>query len=390
MENFIFHNPTKIIFGRGMENEVGKEVVKFSRKILLHYGGGSIKQTGLYDRVVTSLKNAGVEFWELGGVKPNPRLSLVREGIRICREQGIDFILAVGGGSTIDSAKAIALGVPYQGDVWDFYTWKAEPQTALPVGTILTIPAAGSESSPSSVITNEDGWYKKGFGSDLIYPKFSILNPELAFTLPKYQVACGASDIMAHLMERYFTPTANVELTDRLCEATLKTIINNVPTVLEEPDNYDAWAEIMWAGTVAHNELLNTGRVGDWASHQIEHELSGIYDVAHGAGLAVIFPAWIKYNYHHNIPLFAQYFTRVWNVDHSFSNPEQTILEGIKRLEAFYHRIGLATTLAEINIPADRLEEMADKCTDYGRYKVGGFVKLNRDDVLKIYQLASK
>ena len=290
MENFVYHNPTKIIFGKGMGDRVGEEVKLFSKKILLHYGGGSIKQIGLYAKVVKSLREAGVEFVELPGVKPNPRLSLVRTGIEICRENGLDFILAVGGGSVIDSAKAIAMGVPYHGDVWDFFTGRAELHKALPVGTILTIPAAGSEASTASVITNEDGLYKRGFNSDLLYPRFSILNPELAFTLPKHQVACGAFDILAHIMERYFTNTQHVELTDRLCEATMKTIINNIPLVFGDPENYDAWAEVMWAGTVAHNNLLNTGRTGDWASHDIEHEISAIYDVAHGAGLAVVFP----------------------------------------------------------------------------------------------------
>lgn len=388
MENFIFQNPTRIIFGKGAENQVGREVAQYGKKILLHYGGGSIKRSGLYQRVVASLKEAGVEFVELSGVKPNPRLSLVQEGIKISREQGIQLILAVGGGSVIDSTKAIAVGVPYNGDVWDFYTGKAVPKETLPIGTILTIPAAGSEASNSAVITNEDGWYKRGLTSDVIYPKFSILNPELAFTLPKYQVACGVSDIMAHLMERYFTNTPNVELTDRLCESTLKTIINNAPLVLEQPDNYDAWAEVMWGGTVAHNNLLNTGRTGDWASHDIEHELSGIYDVAHGAGLAVIFPAWMKYVYQHDLNRFVQYAVRVWNVENSFRSPERTALEGIRRLENFYHSIGLATDLKGIGIDVNRLEEMAGKCTNSGQSTVGNFVKLGQKDVLEILKLS--
>lgn len=388
MDNFVFQNPTKIIFGKGTENEVGTEVALYSSKVLLHYGGGSIKKSGLYDRVVDSLKSAGVQFWELSGVKPNPRLSLVNEGIKICRENGIKFILAVGGGSAIDSAKAIAMGVPYPGNVWDFFTGKAQLNEVLPVGTILTIPAAGSEASTASVITNEDGWYKRGFNSDLIYPKFSILNPELAFTLPKYQVACGAADIMAHIMERYFTNTLKVELTDRLCESTLKTIINNVPLVLEEPDNYDAWAEMMWTGTVAHNNLLNTGRVGDWASHDIEHELSAIYDIAHGAGLAIVFPAWMKYVYRHDIKRFAQFASRVWNVDYAFWSPEKTAQEGIKRLENFLKSIDLPVSMKDINLPDDRLEEMADKCTQSDNYAVGNFVKLKKNDVLSILKLA--
>ena len=334
------------------------------------------------------MKEAGIEYIELPGVKPNPRLSLVNEGIKICRDNGIDFILAVGGGSVIDSAKAIAVGVPYNGDVWDFYTGKASAKEAIPIGTVLTIPAAGSEASTGSVITNEDGWYKRAINYDLIYPRFSILNPELVFTLPKYQVACGAADIMAHLMERYFTNVRNVELTDRLIESTLKTVINNVPKVLEQPDNYDALAEVMWAGTIAHNNLLNTGRIGDWASHDIEHEISGIYDVAHGAGLAVVFPAWMKYVYKHDIERFAQFATRVWNVDYSFHSPESTAIEGIKRMENFFKSIGLPTTLRDMNITDERLEEMADKGTNSDKSTIGNFVKLKKEDVFNILKLA--
>jgi alcohol dehydrogenase YqhD (iron-dependent ADH family) len=390
VENFIFQNPTKILFGKGMEEQVGTEVRAYGDKVLLHYGGGSIHRTGLYDRIVASLRRAGVDIVELAGVQPNPRLSLVRQGIQLCRQRGIGFILAVGGGSVIDSAKAIAMGVPYAGDVWDFFSGKAELKEALPVGTVLTIPAAGSEASTASVITNEDGWYKRGFNSELIYPRFSILNPELAFTLPKYQMACGASDIMAHIMERYFTNTREVDFTDRLCEATLKTIIQNAPLLAAEPDHYAAWAEVMWAGTVAHNNLLNTGRIGDWGSHDIEHELSAAYDVAHGAGLAVIFPAWMKYVYHHDLARFAQYAVRVWNVDCSFGSPERTALEGIKRLESFYRSLGLPTRLNELQIGEEKLEEMADKCTAGDRQTVGNFVKLQRADVLAIYRLALK
>lgn len=389
MENFTFQNPTRIIFGKGAENQVGQEVAQYGKKVLLHYGGGSIKKSGLYQRVVASLNEAGIQFRELSGVKPNPRLSLVHEGIELCREQGIQLILAVGGGSVIDSAKAIAMGVPYNGDVWDVFTGKATLKEALPVGTILTIPAAGSEASTASVITNENGWYKRGFNSEIIYPKFSILNPELAFTLSKYQIACGVSDIMAHVMERYFTNIPNVDLTDRLCEATLKTVINSAPVIMKHPDNYDAWAEVMWAGTVAHNNLLNTGRIGDWGSHDIEHELSAIYDVAHGAGLAVIFPAWMKYVYHHDINRFVQFAVRVWNVDYSFWSPERTALKGIQKLENFYHSIGLETTLKGIGIDGDRLEEMADKCTNSGRSTVGNFVKLGKADVLRILTSAN-
>ncbi|MBN1310383.1 MAG: iron-containing alcohol dehydrogenase [Anaerolineae bacterium] len=388
MENFVFQNPTKIIFGKGTESQVGSEVSQYSKKVLFHYGGGSIKKSGLFDRVIASLTEAGIQYLELGGVKPNPRLSLVHEGIKLCRDNDIEFILAVGGGSVIDSAKAIAVGVPYDGDVWDFYVNKAVAEEALPIGTILTIPAAGSEASIGSVITNEDGWYKRPINYDMLRPKFSILNPALAFTLPKYQVACGAADIMAHIMERYFTNTKDVDLTDRLCEATLKTIINFVPVVLAEPDNYAAWAEIMWAGTVAHNDLLGTGRAEDWASHDIEHELSGIYDVAHGAGLAVIFPAWMKYVYQHDVKRFAQFATRVWNVDYSVWAPERAALEGIRRLEDFFRRIGLPTTLNDLGIVDDRFEEMASKATKSDTATLGGFVPLNQQDIVDILAMA--
>lgn len=388
MKNFTFLNPTKIIFGSGVENQTGEEVAHWSKRVLLHYGGGSIKKTGLYDRVTASLRKAGVEFVELGGVQPNPRLSLVHEGVRLCREHQLDFILAVGGGSAIDSAKAIAMGVPYSGDVWDFYSGAATPQEALPVGTVLTIPAAGSESSNSSVVTNEDGWYKRGCTSDVIYPVISFLNPELTYTLPAYQVACGAADIMAHLMERYFTNVENVELTDRLIEATMKTMIHNVPLVLAEPNNYAAWSEVMWAGTVAHNNLLDTGRIGDWASHGIEHEISGIYDVAHGAGLAVVFPAWMKYVYHHDVKRFAQFAARVWNVDYAFDCPERSALQGIASYEAFMHSIGLVTRLTDMHIPADRIPEMAAKATANDASKLGNFVKLGQKDVEAILRLA--
>jgi alcohol dehydrogenase len=388
MDNFVFQNPTKIIFGKGTEQEVGKEVSVYSKNILLHYGGASIKKSGLYDKVVASLKTAGVNFIELSGVKPNPRLSLVREGIELCKKHNLTLVLAVGGGSSIDSAKAIAMGACYDGDVWDLYLGKVAPSSALPVATILTIPAAGSESSTGSVITNEDGWFKRAVNSELIYPRFSILNPELAFTLPKYQIACGAADIMAHLMERYFTNTQSVEITDRLIEADLKTIINNAPMVLENPKDYDAWSQVMWGGTIAHNNLLNTGRDGDWASHDIEHELSGIYDVAHGAGLAVVFPAWMKYVYKHDIKRFSQFAARVWNIDHSYWSPEKTALEGIKKLETFFKSIGLPTTLGELGITEERLLEMADKCTKSDTSTVGNFVKLGKSDVFNILKIA--
>ncbi len=387
MIDFEFQNPTRIIFGRGAEEKVGKQVAAYSKNILLHFGGGSIKASGLYDRVIASLKKAGVTWIELGGVKPNPRLSLVHEGVKLCKENKLGLILAVGGGSVIDSAKAIAMGAVIEGDVWNFYLGKGEPVDALPIGTVLTIPAAGSESSTGTVITNEDGWLKRAVNSELIYPRFSILNPELAYTLPKFQVACGVTDIMAHLMERYFTNVDHVEFTDRLIEATMKTLISKAPLVLNNPQDYDAWSELMWAGTIAHNNLLNTGRIGDWASHDIEHEISGIYDVAHGAGLAVVFPAWMKYVLHHDLNRFVQWAVRVWNVEMDVFNPEAVARAGIARLEAFSHSIGLGTRLADLGIHDKRIDEMADKCTGGSTRTVGNFVKLDREAVKKILLL---
>ena len=386
MENFTFRNATKIIFGKDAENKAGAETAKYGNKVLLHYGGESIKKYGLYDRVLKSLKDAGLEIIELGGVQPNPRLSLVKKGIDLCRKEKIDSILAVGGGSVIDSAKAIASGISYDGDVWDFFTGKAVLEKIVPVGVILTIPASGSESSGSLVITKEEGLYKRGFVNELLRPEFAILNPEISYTLPPYQTACGVSDIMAHIMERYFTTVMDVDLTDRLCEAALKTVINNAPIVLKEPESYGARAEIMWAGTIAHNNILATGRIGDWGSHAIEMEISGLYDLAHGAGLAIIFPAWMKYVYKKDLKRFAQFAVRVWNEEPDFNDIEKTALAGIKRLGDFYKGIGLPLTLKEAEIPYDRLEEMAGKCAE--RETVGNFVRLNEADILAILMLA--
>jgi alcohol dehydrogenase YqhD (iron-dependent ADH family) len=387
LDNFKFQNSTAIIFGKHTHLEVGAETAKYSKRVLLHYGSGSIKKTGLYDTVVRSLTEAGVSYVELSGVLPNPRLSLVEEGIRICREQDIHFILAVGGGSVIDSAKAIAVGVEYEGNVWDFFTGKAQAQAAIPIGVVLTIAAAGSEASDSSVITNEDGWHKRGMGADCIRPAFSILNPELTNTLTPFQTMVGIADIMSHVMERYFTTNRNNDFTDRLCEATLKTVINNARIILREPSQYEARAEIMWAGTVAHNNLLGTGRIGDWASHNIEHELSGIYDVPHGAGLAVIFPAWMKYVYKVNVERFVQFAVRVWDVDLGFESPEAIALEGIRRLEGFFHDMGLPIRLDDLGVPSDEhFDEMAGKAVAYG--PLGNFKKIHKDDILHILKLA--
>jgi len=386
MNDFVYCGPTKYIFGRDSEKLVGREVLNFGKKVLLHYGSGSIKKTGLYDSVVESLKNNNIEVFELGGVLPNPRLGKVREGINICKANDIDLILAVGGGSVIDSAKAIAAGHRYNGDVWDFFTFQAEPEEATPVATILTIAAAGSEGSTGCVITKEEGNSKRFFNSELVIPKFSILNPELTFTVSKYQTGCGCVDIIAHLMERYFTNVKHVELTDRLIEATLKTVIDNAKILIKDLQNYDARAEVMWSGTIAHNNLLDTGRIGDWASHMLEHEISAIYDVAHGAGLAIVFPAWMKYVYKHDLNRFAQFAVRVFNVEMDYFNIEKTAFAGIIALENFFMELDMPVRLNQINVDGSRIEEMAGKGVIYG--PVGEFVKLDKSDLIHIYTLA--
>lgn len=387
MKNFTYVNSTKIIFGKDTESLIGEEIKSFGgKKVLFHYGGGSIKKTGLYDRIIKSLAENQIDYVELGGVQPNPRLSLVRTGIELCKLHDIDFILAVGGGSVIDSAKAIGIGAVYEGDVWDFFTGNATIESTLPVGVVLTIPAAGSEASTGTVITNEDGWYKWSVNSVLIRPKFAILNPELTYTLPDYQTVCGASDMIAHVFERYFTNESGVDFTDELCEATIRSIMRCVKMVLKDPTNYDARANLMWEGTLAHNGILGTGRIEDWASHKIEHELSAIYDIAHGAGLAIILPHWMEYVYKHDIYRFARFAHRIFNVDVDFFNLEATVLEGIKRLKNFYKEIGLPTKLKDVNIGSEHFEEMAKKATING--PIGSFVKLNTEDVFNIFKLA--
>ncbi len=388
MENFEFKNSTKIIFGKSSEKKVGNEVKKYGNKVLLLYGGGSIKKYGIYDKVTSSLNEAGLQVTELGGVKSNPTLDKVREGVKICKKGNIDIVLAVGGGSVIDTAKGIAVGTPHSGDVWEFAEKKATPQKALPIGVVLTIPAAGSESSQYAVITNTEGEYplKRDLvweNNALIRPKFAILNPEFSYSLSPYQTACGVIDIMAHVMERYFTKVKHVELTDRMCEGVMKTAINNGRIVINEPKNYDARAEIMWAGSLAHNDSLDTGRGGDWASHFIGMELSAVYDVAHGASLSLIFPAWMKYVYKFSSDKLIQFATRVLNVDYDFYNPERTVLEGIRRYEAFCKELGLPIRLSEVDIGDEKFEEMAKNMIPTGDLK-----EIQTEDALEILKLA--
>jgi alcohol dehydrogenase YqhD (iron-dependent ADH family) len=391
MINFDFKNPTRIIFGKGTIPQAGPVIKEYGgTKVLLHFGGGSIKRNGVYDAVKKSLSSAGIGIVELGGVKPNPRLSLVHEGIKLCREQKVDFILAVGGGSVIDSAKAIGVGVPYEGDVWDFYLEKATPKKCLPVATVLTIAAAGSEMSWSSVITNDDGAIKRPIDVAAIYPVFSILDPETTYSLPDYQTGCGIADMFVHVFERYFTTVKNVDLTDRLCEAIMKTIISNAKRLLKNPKDYDARAEIMWAGTLAHNNLVGTGRNGDFASHMIEHELSGFNDVAHGAGLAVIVPNWMKYVYKHDLPRFVQFAVRVFDIEENFHNPEETALRGIEALRAFYTSLGMPATLKEIGIEEKDFQAIAEKTKKFDTAKgtTGNFLPLTVKDIVEVLKLA--
>ena len=389
MENFSFYSPTYFAFGKDSEKQAGNLIKQFGgSKVLIHFGGGSVVRSGLLDRVKSSLSDAGVPYVELGGVKPNPRSGLVYEGIELCKKEGVDFILAVGGGSTIDSSKAIAAGVVYDGDFWDFYSGKPITK-ALPVGTVLTIAAAGSEGSPDSVITKEEGMFKRGASGNAIRPKFSILNPALTQTLPAYQTAAGATDIMAHLYERYLTNSKEVEVTDRLIEALLLTMVHETPRVIADPNNYDARANIMWAGMMAHNNSCGVGRSQDWNSHNIEHELSALYDCAHGAGLAVTMPAVFKYVMNHDVMRFAQVAVRVWGCQMDFAHPEVTALAGIQALQNFLVSIGMPKNFEELGAKEEDIPKLVEVlCRGDGRTgSISGFVTLNEEDCTKIYQM---
>ena len=389
MNNFTFYSPTYFVFGKEEENNVGGYVKRFhGTKVLIHYGGGSVVRSGLLDRVKASLEKEGLSYVELGGVKPNPRSGLVYEGIELCRKEKVDFVLAVGGGSTIDSAKAIAAGTVYDGDFWDFYMGKPVTE-ALPVGTILTIAAAGSEGSPDSVITKEEGMFKRGASGEAYRPAFSILNPELTQTLPPYQTACGITDIMAHLFERYFTNTADVEVTDRMIEGLLMTMIHEAPKVIANPNDYQARANIMWAGMIAHNNCCGVGRDQDWASHDLEHELSALYDCAHGAGLAVVFPAWMEYNMKHDVMRFAQVANRVWGCAMDFQHPEITAKAGIAAFRTFLKSIGMPQTMQELGGKEEDIPYLAHTAAfgNGNNGTLGGFVVLQEEDMANIYRL---
>ncbi len=390
MNNFTFYSPTYFAFGKDTETQVGSYVKRFGgSRVLIHYGGGSVVRSGLLDRVKASLEQEEIPYILLGGVMPNPRSGLVYEGIELCRREQVDFILAVGGGSTIDSAKAIACGVPYAGDFWDFYCGKQPIETALPIGTVLTIAAAGSEGSPNTVITHEDGMYKRGAAGDVLRPKFSILNPALTQTLSAYQTACGITDIMAHLYERYLTNTKEVEVTDRLIEALLLAMVHEGPRVIADPNNYEARANIMWAGMMAHNNSCGVGRSQDWNSHSLEHELSALYDCAHGAGLAVTMPAVFTYVMQHDVMRFAQIAVRVWGCPMDFAHPEVTAKAGIEALRAYLISIGMPRNFAELGAREEDIPYMVDVLC-YGAGRTGaihGFVSLDAEDCKKIYQL---
>ena len=389
MQNFTFYSPTYFMFGKDTESRAGELVKRFGgSKVLIHYGEGSAERSGLLGRVRSSLDAEGIPYVELGGVKPNPRSGLVYEGIELVKKENVDFILAVGGGSTIDSSKAIAAGALYDGDFWDFYSGK-RIENALPVGTILTIAAAGSEGSPDSVITNENGMFKRGASGDAIRPRFSILNPALTQTLPPYQTAAGITDILAHLHERYLTNTKDVEVTDRLIEGLMLTMVHEGPRVIADPDNYEARANIMWAGMMAHNNSCGVGRTQDWNSHNIEHELSALYDCAHGAGLAVTMPAVFRYVYKHDVMRFAKLAVRVWGCQMDFDDPESTALAGITALENFLRSIGMPLSFAEIGAREEDIPKLVQAlCYGNGRNgSISGFVTLNEEDCTNIYKM---
>ena len=393
MRDFNYYAPTEVVFGAESEAQVATLVKKYGgSKVLLHYGGQSAIKSGLLDKVCRLLDSEGVTYVTLGGVVPNPRLSKVREGIDLCRAEGVDFILAVGGGSVIDSSKAIALGVPYDGDVWDFYMRGGTPERVLPIGVVLTIPAAGSEMSLGCVITNEDGGIKTGYSSNMFRPKFAIMNPERTFSLPPYQTAAGVTDIMMHTMERYFTHDDDMTLTTELAEALLRTMKDCVFAVLDNPEDYRNRAQIMWGGSLAHNGLTGCGVTEDWATHQLEHELSGMFDVTHGAGLSAVWPSWARYVYKENVSRFVRFAVNVMGVPNDFSDPEATALRGIAAMERFYHDIGMPITIPELigrKATDEEIKEMARKCTrDYTITK-GGLKVLKADDMVAIYNMAN-
>ena len=383
MLNFVFHSPTKFVFGKGEENNVGSYLHPYTpQKVLVVYGGRSAERSGLLGRVYASLKQAGLPYVSLSGVQPNPRYELAQEGIALCKREQVDFVLAIGGGSVIDTAKCIAAGALYDGDPWkDFFIDKKTAQAALPVACILTIAAAGSEGSWDAVITHEAQGLKEMMRSEAIRPVLSILNPELTMTLPAYQTACGVTDMFIHLTERYFTNTPDVNLTDEMIEGLMRNILKYGIVCVKEPDNYNARAQIMWAGMLAHNNICGVDREQDWASHHIQHRIGAKYDSAHGAGLATIFPAWAQYVYKHDVPRFVRFATKVMGVDNDVFHPEEVALEGIRRIKAYFASLGMPTSLSELGVKDEDIKELAN-------FNDGFFVKLTPADMEKIFDLA--
>ncbi len=392
MKDFNFYAPTEVVFGKQSEEQVAALVKKYGgTKVLVHYGGKSALKSGLLDKVCALLTEGGVEFVKLGGVVPNPRLSLAQQGIELCRREGVDFLLAVGGGSVIDSAKCIGYGVPYDGNVWDFYLGKATPEKMLPVACVLTIPAAGSEMSESSVITNEEGDVKLGYSNNLSRPKFAIMNPERTFTLPPYQTAAGVTDMMMHTMERYFTKDDDMDFTTDVAEAMLRSIKNAVFAVLKNPEDYRYRAQIMWGGSLMHNGLTGCGISDDWATHQLEHELSAMFDATHGAGLAAIWPSWARYVMHENLSRFVRFAVNVMGVPNDFTDPEATARKGIEAMERFYHAIGMPINIKELigkDITDEEIKEMTRKCSRDYTHTCGCLKVLHAEDMEKIYKMA--
>jgi alcohol dehydrogenase YqhD (iron-dependent ADH family) len=386
MRKFEFYNPTKLIFGQDTLEALKTEVPKYGKNVLLMYGGGSIKRSGLYDKVVAELSAIGAAVTELSGVEPNPRLSTVHKGVELCREHHIDLILAVGGGSVLDCAKAVAVGAKYEGDMWDFVERKAAPQGALPLGTVLTMAATGSEMNNGSVITNEVTKEKMGWGSIHAFPAFSILDPENTFTLPRDQTVYGMVDIMSHVLEHYFHTDGNTPVQDGFCETLLRTVIETAPKLLEDLNNYELRETIMYCGTMALNGMVSMGFAGDWATHNIEHAVSAVYDIPHGGGLAILFPQWMKYNLSTNPARFRQLAVNVFGVDAAGKTDEQIGLEGIEALRSFWDSIGAPKTLGDYDIDDKEIGSMADKAVRFGPF--GNFRKLQREDVVEIYKMA--
>ncbi len=392
MKDFNFYAPTEVVFGKNSEEQLASLVNKYGGStVLVHFGGQSAKRSGLLDKVCDILQNAGIKYVQLGGVVPNPRLSLVKEGIRICREQNVDFVLAVGGGSVIDSAKAIGYGVGYDGEPWDFWMGKAVPQSCLPIGAILTIPAAGSEMSNSCVITNDENNDKRGINSNLCRCKFCIMNPERTFTLPPYQTAAGATDIMMHTMERYFTVHEDMTLTDSLAEALLRTVKDSAVEVMRNPTDYRNRAQIMWAGSLSHNDLMECGSAKDFATHKLEHELSAMFDVTHGAGLAAIWGSWARYVLPGHESRFARFAVNVMGVENDFTDPKRTAEKGIEATEAFFASLGMPTNIRQLlgrDITDDEIEEMARRASHDDQLTLGNIRVLKREDMVAIYRMA--